>query len=130
MQTFHSSAARSQTPSANLDAAVLPNMYSFASESQADGPNMPLLPDNYGAFHVVEAADEVLSQPTIVASNPDVVVPGAPMTGIEGVSLEGVDLKFAHEPEAAPQDQSTLIVDLWKGMLDDVFGSSRKTSTN
>ncbi|KAM5352578.1 hypothetical protein ACJ41O_005300 [Fusarium nematophilum] len=124
MQTFHSSAS-SQTPATHLDTTVLPKIHPVPSSDEPI-PRVPLLPDNYGAFHhsLSDAADWSRSnRPIIVAADPDVVVPGAPMAPIEGVNIDGVELKFAHEQPAEDQDHSTFVSDILRGMADDVFGS-------
>lgn len=121
MQGFHSSAP-SYTPKSHLDATVLPAIYRLPA-SDEPLPRMPLLPDNYTTHHSAfsDAAD-LASQPgTIVAANPDAVVPGAPLAGVEGISIDGVELKFAHE-EPAKQDHSSMIGDIWRGMVADVVG--------
>ncbi|KAH7011497.1 hypothetical protein EDB80DRAFT_711975 [Ilyonectria destructans] len=129
MQGFHSSTP-SQTPSAHLDATVLPPLHPVPVTSEPL-PRMPLLPDNYGAYHasLSDAADlsARFHAGAIVASDPDNVVPGAPLAAVEGVTMDGVELKFAHE-QPRDQDQSTLIVDLWQGIVEDVIGSQKKTT--
>lgn len=130
MQTFSSSAA-SATPSAHLDAAILPSFGSLTSASSfADVlPRMPLLPDNYAAAHPAPAADLPVSiaSSSIVAVNPERVVPATPLSSLRGV-LDTIELKFVHdEPVAAVQEESQgMIRDLWKGMVDDVLGSSQQ----
>ncbi|KAL7926133.1 hypothetical protein ACQKWADRAFT_174996 [Trichoderma austrokoningii] len=132
MQTFSSSASSASTPAAHLDATVLPAFSSFnAPASFADVlPRMPLLPDNYGAAHPAPEADLPVSIPSssIVAVNPDNVVPATPLSSLSGV-LDTVELKFMYDepaPSAAAQDESQgMIRDLWKGMVEDVFGSNQ-----
>ncbi|KAL1838462.1 hypothetical protein VTJ49DRAFT_2630 [Mycothermus thermophilus] len=101
---------------------------------------VPLLPDRQSAsasalasgFHAPEAADAPLPKPEIVvvAADPARVMPAA-LTEVEGMGVDGVELKFVHQLERAEaQDQESfemgagMIRDLWKGMVDDVFGSS------
>ncbi|KAL7949478.1 hypothetical protein V8C42DRAFT_311012 [Trichoderma barbatum] len=129
MQTFSSSAA-SATPAAHLDAAILPGFASLNSSSSfADAlPRMPLLPDNYAAAHPAPAADMPVSiaSSSIVAVNPDKVVPATPLSSLSGV-LDTVELKFIHEePVVVVQEESQgMIRDLWKGMVEDVLGSNQ-----
>lgn len=90
---------------------------------------MPLLPDNYGATHPAPDADLPVSIPSssIVAVNPDNVVPATPLSSLSGI-LDTVELKFVHEESASAtaQDESQgMIRDLWKGMVEDVFGSNQ-----
>ncbi|GFP56945.1 hypothetical protein ACSS6W_004515 [Trichoderma asperelloides] len=131
MQTFSSVASSTSTPAAHLDAAVLPAFSSFNSSSSfADAlPRMPLLPDNYGAAHPAPDADLPVSIPSssIVAVNPDNVVPATPLSSLSGV-LDTVELKFVHEQPASPaaqEESQGMIRDLWKGMVEDVFGSNQ-----
>lgn len=132
MQTFHSSAPDSMmhTSTTHIDAAVLPSMSSLASSSRADrGPRVPLLPDNYGAAHSPLASDDaVRPEVTIVAADPDNVVPGAPLSGVEGIGLDGIELKFMHDDAGQPkaEESSGMIRDIWKGMVEDVFGGTPK----
>ncbi|KID98977.1 hypothetical protein MAJ_05072, partial [Metarhizium majus ARSEF 297] len=132
MQTFHSSAPDSMmhTSTTHIDAAVLPSMSSLASSSRTDqGPRVPLLPDNYGAAHSPLASDDaVRPEVTIVAADPDNVVPGAPLSGVEGIGLDGIELKFMHDDAGQPkaEESSGMIRDIWKGMVEDVFGGTPK----
>ncbi|RFU72094.1 hypothetical protein TARUN_10169 [Trichoderma arundinaceum] len=132
MQTFSSVATSpASIPAAHLDAAVLPGLGSLsASSSFADAlPRMPLLPDNYGAAHPVPDADLPVSiaSSSIVAVNPEKVIPATPLSSLRGV-LDTIELKFVHEvPAAAAQEESQgMIRDLWKGMVEDVLGSSQQ----
>jgi hypothetical protein len=64
---------------------------------------------------------------TIVAANPDNVVPGAPMSGVEGIALDGIELKFLYDESGQPKEEgSGMIRDIWKGMVEDVFGGPKK----
>ncbi|KAH0530863.1 hypothetical protein TsFJ059_005440 [Trichoderma semiorbis] len=131
MQTFSSSAS-SATPSSHLDAAVLPGLASLSSSASfADVlPRMPLLPDNYAAAHPAPAADMPVSiaSSSIVAVNPDTVLPATPLSSLSGV-LDTIELRFVHEePAAVAADEGQsqgMIRDLWKGMVEDVFGSNQ-----
>ncbi|KAL6905005.1 hypothetical protein GGI43DRAFT_398658 [Trichoderma evansii] len=130
MQTF-SSVASSSTPSAHLDAAVLPAFSSLnSSTSFADAlPRMPLLPDNYSTAHPAPDADLPVSIPSssIFAVNPENVLPVTPLSSLNGV-LDTVELKFVHEaptPAAAQEESQGMIRDMWKGMVEDVFGSNQ-----
>lgn len=92
---------------------------------------MPLLPDNYGAAHVPMATEAIaMPEVTIVAADPDNVVPGAPKAGVQGLGLDGVELKFLYDESSQPrqeQDRSGgMIRDIWKGMVEDVFGGTPK----
>ncbi|KAL6892421.1 hypothetical protein HDV57DRAFT_481966 [Trichoderma longibrachiatum] len=135
MQTFStsSSSTTSSTPSTHLDAAILPSFTTTSSSSFADDflPRMPLLPDNYAAAHPAPASDPPVSiaSSSIVAVNPDAVVPATPLSSLSGV-LDTVELRFVHEPEPArAQAEETssqgMIRDLWKGMVEDVLGAGQ-----
>lgn len=131
MQTFSSVASSTSTPAAHLDATVLPAFSSFnPTTSFADAlPRMPLLPDNYGAAHPAPDVDLPVSIPSssIVAVNPDNVQPATPLSSLSGV-LDTVELKFVHEQPASAatsEESQGMIRDLWKGMVEDVFGSNQ-----
>ena len=93
---------------------------------------MPLLPDNYGAAHVADDAPEPHFGAKIVAADPEKVMPSTPMSEVDTVGLDGVELKFMYQgepPSQAEQGQQGsggMIRDIWKGMVDDVFGESGK----
>ncbi|OAA33569.1 hypothetical protein AAL_01034 [Moelleriella libera RCEF 2490] len=132
MQTFHSSAAAAamQTSTQHIDATVFPPMTFLAGPSNPDdGPRVPLLPDNYGVAHgpiVIESA--VMPEVTIVAANPDNVIPGAPKAEVKGFGLDGIELKFLYEENSRPvqeDDRSNgMIRDIWKGMVEDFLGGA------
>ncbi|KAG5928953.1 hypothetical protein E4U42_007585 [Claviceps africana] len=136
MQTFHSASA-SAAPvlhtTSHIDAAVLPPaalLYTSPSSS-GDEPRVPLLPDNYAAAHGPITAKEAdpLPKVTIVAANPDNVVPGPPNAGIEGIGLDGIELKFLYDESSLPREEPArggMIRDIWKGMVGDAFGKTAK----
>lgn len=117
------------TASTHIDAAVLPSMSALTGTSKADqGPRVPLLPDNYGAAYGDVTTETTKPEITIVAANPDQVVPGAPLSGIEGSNLDGIELKFLYDEGSQPKQEegSGMIKDIWKGMVEDVFGGTPK----
>ncbi|OAA42277.1 hypothetical protein NOR_05126 [Metarhizium rileyi] len=133
MQTFHSSASEEplmRTSTTHIDSAILPSMSSLVSPSAAgQGPRVPLLPDNYGAAHTPVAFDaNARPEVTIVAANPDNVVPGAPLSEVEGIGLDGIELKFMYDESGPPRSEGSggMIRDIWKGMVEDVFGGDPK----
>lgn len=92
---------------------------------------MPLLPDNYSAAHGPAGGDGPVHLPSIVAADPDNVLPAAPLSNVGAIGLDTVDLKFAHEQPHQPQRQphdgtGGMIRDLWKGMVEDVIGPAKK----
>ncbi|KAM4057799.1 hypothetical protein HRG_009418 [Hirsutella rhossiliensis] len=137
MQTFHSTApsASAAAASTNLDAAIFPSMADLFASSDAGsnaGPRMPLLPDNYSAAHGPTSGDGPVHLPSIIAADPDNVLPATPLSDVEGIGLDGVDLKFAHESQHSHQlhshegNSGGMIRDLWKGMVEDVLGPAKK----
>ncbi|KAK4138855.1 hypothetical protein BT67DRAFT_394713 [Trichocladium antarcticum] len=135
MQTFHHSAPKPAALSTNtIDRAVLPNLH-MSAESLYDPYahiRVPLLPDNTSppaGFRQAEAPDLPLPQAEIrvVAANPEQVLPAA-LTEVEGMGVDGVELGFARllgqggEGERYDEMGSGMIRDLWKGMVEDVFG--------
>ena len=130
MQTFHSSASQVSVPPMHLDAMILPSMDFGAQAAVPSGPRVPLLPDNYAAAHMPAppAPEAAFSKPTIFAAEPDRVAPATPLSAVEGLALDGIELKFAHDsPPAESGEHSNMIRDLWKGMVDDVLGPVPKT---
>ena len=133
MQSF-STASPSAAPSKNLDATIMPIMGDV--QAQQVSPRVPLTPDHHGAHRAPYAdlgpatADTAAPHVTIVAANPDTVLPGTPLRQVGDFGLDGVELKFAHEAKAAQkdEDQSTLLSDIWRGMMDDVFGPKKNAS--
>ncbi|ORY65535.1 uncharacterized protein BCR38DRAFT_200193 [Pseudomassariella vexata] len=132
MQTFTSSASTSsQADRSSIDFTVLPG--SAALEHAAADPysrvRVPLLPDNYASQYAPEtlATNEPVQMPeiSIIASNPDSVSP-APLSEIEGMGVDGIELKFAHEAPSASRSVDSepgMLTDLWKGLMDDVLGA-------
>lgn len=128
MQTFHSSTATSAAPASHLDATVLPSMSQLSAAAMPDlDIRVPLLPDNYGVVYASEAfpapatAAEIEGI-SIVAVEPDRVMPATPFSEVHGLDVE---LKFAHVPTPAAAEVSEeggMLKDIWKGMVDDVFG--------
>lgn len=137
MQTFHHSAPRATPATApTVDRLVLPT--SFASEEASYDPyaniRVPLLPDtSFPSASVLqpESTDAPLLKPEIlvVATNPELVLPAA-LTEVEGMGVDGVELKFAHEQEQSQDSWEVsggMIRDLWKGLVDDVMGPAAGT---
>ncbi|KAH8171383.1 hypothetical protein LIA77_08150 [Sarocladium implicatum] len=132
MQTFTSSASRS-SPSSALDATVIPDASSLSSSSSSqpvDFIRVPLLPDNYSAVHT-EPTSAPLDTPevTIVASDPENVSPGSGLAEVASAGgADAVDLGFARwgqqEGAKEKEDEGNMLTDLWKGMIDDVFGAA------
>jgi hypothetical protein len=137
MQSFHSSSSTSSpaaTAASHIDATVLPDMAAFAPAAPSSAePVVPLLPDNYsanGGYNVDSLIEPVAVMPAsgIVAADPDKVLPGTPLIEVREAGLDGVELKFVHERVGGSDEadgQSTMLSDLWRGMMDDVFGAKK-----
>lgn len=123
MQTF-SSAATPNASGKSIDNIVFPGSAVFNGASQDPFSNLrvPLLPDNVMFQHAPESVDSpaILPEISIVAASPELVSPSA-LTEIEGMGVDGVELKFIHDAEPAEQEQG-MLTDLWKGLVDDVLG--------
>lgn len=128
MQTFTTSSARPvRLDTSTIDYMVFPTSDSLSPPhpDETAGIRFPLLPDNFLAKHGPEATDEPLAAPEIVvvAADPANVMPAA-LTEVEGIGIDGVELKFAHEGEEADSEPG-MLRDLWKGLVDDVFGDPK-----
>ncbi|KAK5663065.1 hypothetical protein OQA88_6481 [Cercophora sp. LCS_1] len=133
MQGFRTSAPKSrpnQFTASPLDSAILPDL---SPESSGPDPffiRVPLLPDNRSppaGTHLPEAADAPLprAEISVVAANPDLVLPSA-LTEVEGMGVDGVELKFAHDLHREPDEEGQgMLRDIWKGLVDDVFGDKK-----
>ncbi|KAF2967111.1 hypothetical protein GQX73_g6486 [Xylaria multiplex] len=122
MQTFSSSATPSATAT-SIDNIVFPGSAVFKGASQDPFNNLrvPLLPDNFAFQHSPESTDSpaTVHDISIVAANPDLVSPSA-LTEIEGMGMDGVELKFIHDAEPTEQEQGVL-TGIWRGLVDDVL---------
>ncbi|KAI1126470.1 hypothetical protein F5Y10DRAFT_244819 [Nemania abortiva] len=123
MQTFSSTATPGATQK-SIDNIVFPGSAVFHGASQDPFSNLrvPLLPDNVVFQHTPESVDGPVTAPeiSIVAANPDLVSPSA-LTEIEGMGMDGVELKFIHDAESSKQEPGVL-TDIWRGLVDDVLG--------
>jgi hypothetical protein len=75
--------------------------------------------------HEPDVPDAPLPEPEIVviAANPENVQPAA-LTEVEGMGVDGVELGFAHFDNAAETSREPgMLTDLWKGLMDDIFGA-------
>jgi len=145
MQCFRTSgnqpAKLSTAASTRMDHTYLPNLF---AEDRAYDPyahiRVPLLPDNATpppvGMRLPEATDLPLTRPEIrvVAANPELVLPAA-LTEVEGMGVDGVELKFVHDMESKTRQRDDMpgggmIRDLWKGLVDDVLGAGSHHSGN
>lgn len=129
MQTFTTSAPRAvERKRSTMDYAVLPGASSLEGEAMDPYAHIrvPLLPDNFMAHNSPEAVDEPSPMPeiNIVAANPENVSVSA-LTEVEGMTMDGVELKFAHS-ESARESEPSMITNMWEGLMSDVFGGSKK----
>lgn len=127
MQTFSSSAS-SQATTKNVDNIVFPGSAVFEGASQDPFSNLrvPLLPDNVQFQHTPETTDgpATVHDINIVAASPDLVSPAA-LTEIEGMGVDGVELKFIHDAEPAEREPG-MLTGLWRGLVDDLSQQSSK----
>jgi hypothetical protein len=141
MQGFRTSApkpARAEPPT--MDAMRFPDLSALDDAAAADPYahiRVPLLPDNATPAPWArrpEAVDAPLPRPVIsvVAARPEVVLPAA-LTEVEGMGVDGVELRFAHDLHRGPAEPGLeegggggMIRDIWKGMVEDVFGAEGK----
>ncbi|RYC56135.1 hypothetical protein CHU98_g10074 [Xylaria longipes] len=123
-----SSTATPNAPAKSIDNIVFPGSAVFDGTSQDPFRNLrvPLLPDNVMFQHTPESADAPVKAPeiSIIAANPDLVSPSA-LTEIEGMGMDGVELRFIHDAEPAQQEPG-MLTDLWRGLVDDVLGQQSK----
>lgn len=131
MQTFTTSAPREAQDGAaaatTMDHMVIP----FSTQSAAEDGftvRVPLLPDNFATQYAPEEVDGPLAGPQIhiVAANPETVVPAA-FTEVEGMGVDGVELKFVHDAQGSEAQEPGMITGMWKGLVDDVLGGSSKS---
>lgn len=144
MQTFHSSPAQAaRLDTSSIDFAVLPTTAAlYGSEDAAQDSHarmrVPLMPDNYSpdrSYLSAEQPDAPLAEPEIriVAADPAAVLPAA-LTEVEAFGVDGVELKWAHEADSgvgaggggSQHAEGGMLRDLWKGLVDDVFGGEGK----
>ncbi|KAK2062033.1 hypothetical protein LY76DRAFT_506650 [Colletotrichum caudatum] len=143
MQTFAASPASSPAGgpvASSMDFTTLPMSYGpLPAVNEFAGMRMPLLPDSFTTKHrslyeqspsaAAAAGDEVLhsSRPeiSVVAAHPENVTTAAALTEVEAFGVDGVELKWAHDAEAAEEAQPGLR-DLWNGLVNDVMGSQQQ----
>ncbi|RWA09268.1 hypothetical protein EKO27_g5827 [Xylaria grammica] len=120
MQTFATTATPNATAT-SIDNIVFPGSAVFEGANQDPFSNLrvPLLPDNVAFQHSPESTDgpATVHDISIVAANPDLVSPSA-LTEIEGMGMDGVELKFIHDAEPADEGSFT---NIWRGLVDDVL---------
>jgi hypothetical protein len=128
MQTFTSSASRpARSDVTTIDFMVLPNLQD-AQLGTTNKLRVPILPDNYNTHHAPLVAEEPVlqGQINVVAADPDNVSVSA-LTEVEGMAMDGVELKFAHEsPKRQIEPEPGMLTDIWKGLVEDVLGASSK----
>lgn len=131
MQTFSSSAPRAVAADLHsVDHTILPSFASLAGPKLTDYAShlrVPILPDNFVVHNPPEAIDEPLPHPEInvVAADPEKVYVSS-LTEVEGMTVDNMELKFAHEGPKKEQERG-MLRDLWKGLVDDVAGSNPNT---
>ena len=135
MQTFTtSSAPRARSDTSTIDYAVMPSSSALYTISAAEPAlRVPLLPDSFTVAHAPETLDAPLPSPeiSIVAANPENVMGVSPLTEVEGMDAQGVELGFVHglgmgNKTEKGDEAGGMIRDLWKGLMEDVFGEEKK----
>lgn len=133
MQGFRTSApkpARALHPT--MDTARFPDLSTLDPISDPYANiRVPLLPDNASPGpRQPEAVDAPVmrAEISVVAARPEVVLPAA-LTEVEGMGVDGVELRFAHGLHGVGggaggegEVGGGMIRDIWKGMVDDVLG--------
>jgi hypothetical protein len=123
-----SSLRRAKLDTSTIDYMVFPTSESLTPPEPDPTLTMryPLLPDNFLTKHAPEHSDEPLAAPEIVviAADPSNVMPSA-LTEVEGIGVDGVELKFAHAPDEKGEKEPGMLTDLWKGLIEDVFGENK-----
>ncbi|KAM0519742.1 hypothetical protein ACHAP9_006486 [Verticillium nonalfalfae] len=116
--TFSSlSAATAYTGAPTIDATLFAFPSSVgAAISDAFYARMPLLPDSF-ARHRPEApeARPLTPEISVVAADPANALPVAALTEVEGMGVDGVELRFAHDAEPVERE-SSMLRNLWGTM--------------
>ena len=126
MQGFRTSAPKPArlAYAPTLDTTVLPDLQALEAAGMVSAKDpfahirVPLLPDNQSppaGARRPEAFDAPLPRPeiSVVAANPDLVLPAA-LTEVEGMGVDGVELKFTFDLHREPEPQ--------QGMLTNIYG--------
>lgn len=134
MQTFTtSSSPRARADTSTIDHFVMPDPEALDAASSEPALRVPLLPDSFTVAHAPETPDAPLPSPqiSVVAANPDDVMPVSPLTEVEGMGADGVELGFVHglEGKEPEREEGGMIRDLWKGLMEDVFGEQKEPTT-
>jgi hypothetical protein len=130
MQTFTTTSSRTaRSDTSTIDYCLMPVL----STSSAPQPplRVPLLPDSFAISHAVpDTPDAPLAMPeiSVVAAHPENVSAVSPLTEVEGMGADGVELGFVHDMERKKVEaqEGGMIKDLWKGLMEDVFGEEKR----
>ncbi|KAM0282280.1 hypothetical protein ACHAQH_003144 [Verticillium albo-atrum] len=116
MQTFSSLSAVAPSNTPTIDATLFAFPSSAPASAEASYARMPLLPDSF-ARHLPEAPEARPLEPeiSVVAADPSNVLPVAALTEVEGMGIDGVELRFVHDAAPAHQD-SGMLRHLWSGL--------------
>ncbi|KAM7223364.1 hypothetical protein V8F06_001241 [Rhypophila decipiens] len=136
MQGFRTSAPKpTRLDTSTIDFAYLPNLHQESSYDPYLNIRVPLLPDSkvVPTNRQPEHFDAPLPKPEIVvlAAIPGTVYTASALTEVEGMGVDGVELRFAHDLEGSSSSNDELlggqgmIKDLWKGLVDDVLGPAK-----
>jgi hypothetical protein len=143
LQTTTAAFARLDT--STIEFAHLPSTAQLALDPSAPDDSdpfsrlrVPLLPDNFEPDrsqldgHSPEELDGPIApaEISVIAAHPEQVVPAA-LTEVVGVDPDGLELSFVHEGEEQQQSvgaEGGMVRDIWAGLMEDIFGSSKTTA--
>ncbi|KAM7188289.1 hypothetical protein V8F33_010726 [Rhypophila sp. PSN 637] len=137
MQGFRTSAPKpTRLDTSTIDFAYLPNLHQESSYDPYLNIRVPLLPDSkvVPTNRQPEHFDAPLPKPEIVvlAAVPGTVYTASALTEVEGMGVDGVELRFAHDLEESSSSSNNellggqgMIKDLWKGLVDDILGPAK-----
>jgi hypothetical protein len=121
----------------NLDFAFLPEVAEEANLDLLNSIRVPLLPDNYSpdrmvAAHAEEALDGAISgsEISVIAAHPEQVTAAlSEVVGNEGLDVDIGQLTsiFSTSQEAVTEELG-VFAELWRGMIDDIFGPRVNTA--
>ncbi|KLU86535.1 hypothetical protein MAPG_05547 [Magnaporthiopsis poae ATCC 64411] len=76
-------------------------------------------------FKIAPPTPAPAAEISVVAAHPDKVL--SALTEVEGIGLDGVELKFMHEQVPSPSSRGGhyMIRDVWEGMVEGVFGQKK-----
>lgn len=121
----------------SLDYAFLPSLSAQITDLYSS-IRVPLLPDNYSvdysalSTHAPEQIDGAVDGANIVAANPDQVTAAlSEVVGNDGLDVDIGQLTDAFNTGGKEEEEHVnIFVELWRSILDDVFGPKTFKSAN